>query len=227
MFEITDYLKRLRYHLDAKWDGARLRYVAVLEHHQDGTPHIHMLVHSSDQLLSRTFMKAKWPHGFINVKLVDSDVASYLTKYLTKEVNRVRASTRYGRQVRPDEKTPKAKGDFKAGKGDPRETNLTYNRNPLDLVVSRCYEGDVDLSDANAIIASILALCPPPEGSTPENPSDAPSEAAESEDTRSAPNTAAPTTDAPRASRRTKNAALDTKKDSDTERGPKADTKDD
>lgn len=178
MFEITDYLKRLRYHLTQNWDNARLRYIAVLEHHKDGTPHIHMLVHSSDKLVSRTFMKAKWPHGFINVKLVDADVASYLTKYLTKEVNRVRASLHYGRQVQPGENTPKAEGagvKRKSGKAGPRDKKLDLQPNPMDLVVSRCYEGDVDLSEANAVIASILALCPPPKGSTPVQTSDAPS----------------------------------------------------
>lgn len=226
MFEITDYLKRLRYYLTQAWDEARLRYIAVLEHHKDGSPHIHMLVHSSDKLQSRTFMKARWGHGFINVKLVDAEVASYLTKYLTKEVNRVRASVQYGHQVQPDEKTPKAKGDKKGGKTDPRE-KLDLQPNPLDLVVSRCYEGDVDLSEADAVITSILALCPSP-GTASKQTSDAPSEETAEETCRSSPDTAAPTTDAegssPEAARRPKNAARNSIED-DTKRGPENATK--
>jgi hypothetical protein len=93
--EITRYLKRLRK------GGARVRYCLVVESHQSGLPHFHMLLHevSEDHPVRHRLLADKWGAGFINAKLVSSEtrVAHYVTKYLTKSARaRIRASAAYG-----------------------------------------------------------------------------------------------------------------------------------
>ena len=107
--EVGDYLKRLRHHMKTSPDlrgKSSLRFFAVTEPHKDGYPHIHMLLHA-DALTARTIRKGGWKHGFISMKIVDAEAAGYITKYLSKEINSVRASINYGR---PDlSKLPKSK----------------------------------------------------------------------------------------------------------------------
>lgn len=90
--ELTKYFKRLRK------AGYTVRYLLVAEHHKDGFPHAHALIHEPDGAVTKRALQAEWPFGFTNFKLVeDTAVAGYATKYLMKEASaRVRASLRYG-----------------------------------------------------------------------------------------------------------------------------------
>lgn len=100
MYEwVRDYLKRCRYHFEAH-GGARLRFVAVTEAHKDGTPHMHLLMHTKTMITYRLLRKAKWGHGFVDARLADREAAEYLTKYLTKAGGKVRASQWYGDAAR-------------------------------------------------------------------------------------------------------------------------------
>jgi len=163
LFELTDYMKRLRHHVASGVEKARLRFVAVTEDHKDGTPHIHLLVHGQrPQLNARTFKKARWPHGFIDARIADADTAAYLTKYLTKENARLRASTRYGRQVQPGENTSqteqaKSKRPLREDI-DPQEPSA-YTLLQRGLVAN-VFNGDIDASDGQAILSTILSLVP-------------------------------------------------------------------
>lgn len=100
MYEwVRDYLKRCRYHFEMH-GGARLRFVAVAESHADGTPHMHLLMHTHTMITYRLLRRAKWGHGFVDARLADRQTAEYLTKYLTKAQGRVRASQWYGDSAR-------------------------------------------------------------------------------------------------------------------------------
>lgn len=102
--EITKYLKRLRHRTE------RLRYLVAYERHRSGAFHCHMLLH--------TDVGAKWRHvtepweaGFFKANLIQNyRAASYVTKYVSKDMfevqqtgrrPRIRASRnpRYGDQV--------------------------------------------------------------------------------------------------------------------------------
>lgn len=96
---VRDYLKRCRYHFEA-WGGARLRFVSVSEAHKDGTPHMHLLMHTKANITYRLLRRAKWGHGFVDARLADAETSEYLTKYLTKQAGRVRASQWYGDSAR-------------------------------------------------------------------------------------------------------------------------------
>lgn len=92
--EVQLYIKRLR-------KKARFRYLVVVEAHESGLPHVHFLLHEThDAPVRHAALKAQWPHGFIDAKLVepsDTRAAAYVSKYLSKSVlARVRASERYG-----------------------------------------------------------------------------------------------------------------------------------
>jgi hypothetical protein len=94
---VRDYLKRVRFHFDQSGDGAKLRYFAVTEPHQDGIPHMHMLMHTSSNITKAILRKAKWGHGYVDARLADVEASRYLAKYLTKTGARVRASHLYGK----------------------------------------------------------------------------------------------------------------------------------
>lgn len=92
--DVSASLKRLRAAF-SKRINAKLRFVAVVEDHKDGSPHVHMLLHTD--LLTKEVRKMSWGNGFIDVRVVGPDAANYVSKYLTKATGGVRASVRYGR----------------------------------------------------------------------------------------------------------------------------------
>ena len=89
--EWTLMVKRLR---KAKH---KVRYLAVVEYHKDGFPHMHVLVHCAESLTYRALC-GEWQHGFTHAKLADIDAARYVAKYVTKDLSRLRASLGYGRR---------------------------------------------------------------------------------------------------------------------------------
>jgi len=92
------YLKRIR-----KACKGVLRFMSVIEHHRDGTPHLHLLIHEVNPaapILWRQLHDA-WAarHGFVKANLVTNPAlaAWYCSKYLTKQViGRPAASKKYG-----------------------------------------------------------------------------------------------------------------------------------
>lgn len=93
---VTLWLKRVR-----EQSGAGLRYLSVVERHEDGFPHCHLLVHETEVAgpLRHAHLTRQWTYGFSNAKLVENTeiAASYVAKYLAKSpVSRVRASVGYG-----------------------------------------------------------------------------------------------------------------------------------
>lgn len=89
--ELTLMWKRLRK------AGHSFRYLAVVEYHKDGFPHVHALVHCADTMTYRA-VAGDWPHGFAHAKLANDSAAAYVTKYVTKDLTRLRASLGYGRR---------------------------------------------------------------------------------------------------------------------------------
>lgn len=97
----TKYLKRLR-----KRTGLRFRYLLVVEHHKDGFPHLHALIHEIGLPLTKNAIQAEWKYGFTHVKLADEKTAVYVCKYVSKQATaRVRASLRYGNGLSHSEAT--------------------------------------------------------------------------------------------------------------------------
>lgn len=97
--EVTRYLKRLRSNL-----GVPIRFMAVVEPHESGMPHYHMLVHEADALhpVRKAQLDSNWRGGFSHWRLCQSKrQCGYVAKYLGKDAaGRVRASVDYG--VRKD-----------------------------------------------------------------------------------------------------------------------------
>lgn len=95
--EITKYLKRVRFN-----SGATLRMLLVVERHESGLPHYHMLVHETEVSKPVTYrqLASAWPYGHVMFNLVDTHderTCWYVTKYLAKSSEaRVRASLGYG-----------------------------------------------------------------------------------------------------------------------------------
>lgn len=93
--QVTRYLKRVR-----KASACSLRYLCVVERHQSGDPHLHLLVHEcAGTLVTKALLEQQWQLGFTRWKLADArpNLAWYLCKYLAKtNVARVRASKGYG-----------------------------------------------------------------------------------------------------------------------------------
>lgn len=95
--EITLWLKRVR-----KVSGAPLRVLVVVEKHESGLPHYHLLVHETSPLEPVTYrqLSNQWPHGHSMFKLLEpNDVKScwYVTKYLADNpLARIRSSVDYG-----------------------------------------------------------------------------------------------------------------------------------
>ena len=124
---VTRYLKRLRR------TGAAFRHFLVVEQHQDGFPHFHVLLHETDPLrpLRKVTIEAEWgdyfrdavtgifkkddagkrlfvPHGIIRPRLVKDPrgSAAYVAKYLGKNADaRIRASRDYGERDEAAEQT--------------------------------------------------------------------------------------------------------------------------
>lgn len=95
---VTRFLKRLR-----KQSLARFRYLLVWEHHKDGFPHAHLLIHERSGSLTKRLVQDQWKLGFSNCKLVGAaeggfhKAAAYTCKYISKSMlARVRASILYG-----------------------------------------------------------------------------------------------------------------------------------
>lgn len=92
--ECTLYLKRLRK------GGQPFKYLLVAEAHKSGLPHVHLLVHETDEQkpIRHASLTKAWGLGFTVCKLADdANAASYLCKYLAKSLAaRVRASQAYG-----------------------------------------------------------------------------------------------------------------------------------
>lgn len=103
--EITLFLKRLR-----KSSKSALRYLIVIEKHQDGFPHVHLLLHERDEIgVRHAALKRAWVLGFSDFKLIAKEDMHlevteakfrevwYVCKYLSKSAeSRIRASLRYG-----------------------------------------------------------------------------------------------------------------------------------
>lgn len=96
------YMKRVRYHTNLN-----IRFLVSCEFHQDGTPHLHALIHETDKVkaaLTYRQLKAPWEHiGFVKFNLVHAHDSpkevGYVCKYLVKQdySPRTRCSLRYGR----------------------------------------------------------------------------------------------------------------------------------
>ena len=73
-----------------EWDHppASFKYFVVFERHKSGLPHMHWLMHETDEHIMLKALQCAWPHGFTKVKLVrGNDVrkaAFYVSKYLGK-----------------------------------------------------------------------------------------------------------------------------------------------
>src|SRR3546814_836309 len=80
--------------------GVPLRYLLVVEPHDDGFPHFHILMHEQDSPVRKALLEEQWRSGFSHWRLVkneDPRSVYYACKYLTKShQTRVRASRRYG-----------------------------------------------------------------------------------------------------------------------------------
>lgn len=93
--ELTLYIKRLRK------QASGLRYLAVVEKHKSGAPHLHLLIHETGDQIRHAQLTALWRWGFSSHKLVAVDdggkAAAYVSKYLSKDITaRARASGGYG-----------------------------------------------------------------------------------------------------------------------------------
>lgn len=173
MGEVTNFLKRLRSALTgADYHNIRLRFFAVTEEHQDGTPHIHLLVHTGGEVKKSAIESAKWSHGFWSAKLVDAEAAKYLTKYLTKEVHRVRASIRYGyadlsksshvTETEGDQ-TPRQNQDLST-LAAPMEGTAKVARaeaakaEPVAMLRAMVYNGELKVDDYASLLATLVDL---------------------------------------------------------------------
>src|SRR3546814_8298459 len=90
---VRSWLKRVR-----SVTGVPLRYLLVVEPHDDGFPHFHILMHEQDSPVRKALLEEQWRSGFSHWRLVkneDPRSVYYACKYLTKShQTRVRASRR-------------------------------------------------------------------------------------------------------------------------------------
>ena len=93
------YLKRLRK------SGGRFRYVAIPEYGSaEGRLHYHMLLHEVSEPITKRTIQGQWRSRISYAKLVKTKggsfqaAALYISKYLTKELTRIRASQKYGKE---------------------------------------------------------------------------------------------------------------------------------
>ena len=93
--DVQKYIRRLRK------KGAEVRYLAVYERGEEsGRSHYHLLLHETGRFpVPKRVLESAWP-SHVHARLVDPTTtgsASYITKYLTKDLAvRPRASARYG-----------------------------------------------------------------------------------------------------------------------------------
>lgn len=92
--DVSSSLKRLRAAFSKRID-CKMRFSAVVEDHKDGSPHVHLLLHTT--LTTKEVRKMRWANGFIDVRVCGADAATYVSKYLTKATGGIRASLSYGR----------------------------------------------------------------------------------------------------------------------------------
>lgn len=99
---VQGYFKRLRKH------GASFRYSAIPEYGDEkGRLHYHLLLHEIEpHSLPYRLIDTKW-RSFVNASLVRNPqgAASYVCKYLTKSLSRIRASSGYGHPPLPRGRT--------------------------------------------------------------------------------------------------------------------------
>lgn len=85
--EVQRYWKRLRK------EGYKFKYLLVFERHNSGLPHAHFLLHELAGPMLKRRLRAQWPWGFFQAKLVGGKAldapaperaAWYAVKYLTK-----------------------------------------------------------------------------------------------------------------------------------------------
>lgn len=77
---VTMFLDRLR-------KRARIRYFVTNEHHKSGKLHVHALIHGGGDLLGKTIWEC-WRAGWAWVDECDFNGASYVAKYVGKELDR-------------------------------------------------------------------------------------------------------------------------------------------
>lgn len=101
--------------LDRMRHSHGIRYLVAHEHHKDGTPHWHLLIHERERRVLYADIVRQWGLGFVHARLADAEAAKYVAKYATKEQHgRVRASRGYGLQAQPEKL-----------RGSPQETPAT------------------------------------------------------------------------------------------------------
>lgn len=95
--EVQKYFKRLRK------AGCKFRYLVAIERHKSGAPHVHLLVHETAEPVRHKQLRDHWSLGFVKFNLVAENertqAARYVSKYLTKALSRMLASSRYGRDT--------------------------------------------------------------------------------------------------------------------------------
>lgn len=86
--ELQKYWKRLRK------AGHRFKYLAVIERHKSGLPHVHWLLHEVEAPVRKRELQRLWPFGFTKVVIVGgrskrsaspAKAAWYVVKYLSKD----------------------------------------------------------------------------------------------------------------------------------------------
>lgn len=89
---VQKWLKRVR----KAHPTVTFRYMAVLEHgERRGRRHYHLLVCCDKKLHTRLFRK-KWTQGWTACRIAKATDARYVTKYITKQNERPRASNGWG-----------------------------------------------------------------------------------------------------------------------------------
>lgn len=88
--------------------GLSFRYFAVVERHKSGQPHLHFVLHESDDKILKRILQAYWPWGHSNVSIVGGNAknaaapdkaAWYVVKYLSKSYQaRQWVSLGYGKE---------------------------------------------------------------------------------------------------------------------------------
>ena len=69
---ISEWVRRLR-DQNKRLANVKLRYIAVVEYHQSGDPHVHLVL--SGNLTTKTIRRAKWSKGFLHVRRIKSAVS--------------------------------------------------------------------------------------------------------------------------------------------------------
>lgn len=88
---VREWLRRLR-NQNKRLSDVKVRYCAVVEYHQSGDPHIHLVV--SGDITSKRIRRARWTRGYVHIRKVrpgtpTQDVAGYISKYICKSADSV------------------------------------------------------------------------------------------------------------------------------------------